>query len=191
MAASEGFHMSPLKAVHSHCLWCCKGSAAEVRLCPSTSCPLHPVRLGCNPDRAQLREDETPVRPEERSATRRDLSNASTLALIRRRCIDCSGGSLAGARQCVLTECALHPFRMAKNPNRAGVGYGRCPEGSLPDEIDRSRPKIAEETIEPAQVGASTEERNVSGKFSVLRFVSTLRAQLNRGARAMGQRTPG
>ena len=37
---------------------------------------------------------------------------------IQKKCIDCSGGSLAEVRNCELTDCPLHIFRMGKNPNR-------------------------------------------------------------------------
>ncbi len=36
---------------------------------------------------------------------------------IRKKCIDCSGGSLKEVRECVIPDCALFPFRMGKNPN--------------------------------------------------------------------------
>ena len=39
---------------------------------------------------------------------------------IRRKCIDCSGGSLKEVRLCQVRECALYPFRMGKNPNYKG-----------------------------------------------------------------------
>ena len=46
--------VTPLKAVRLKCLDCCAGSAAEVRLCPSQSCPLWPFRIGHNPNRARI-----------------------------------------------------------------------------------------------------------------------------------------
>ena len=39
----------PLEAIRLHCLWCCNGSALEVRLCSEMSCPLWPYRFGRNP----------------------------------------------------------------------------------------------------------------------------------------------
>ncbi len=38
--------LTPLKAVRSHCLGCCCGSAKEVALCPIPNCPLWPYRFG-------------------------------------------------------------------------------------------------------------------------------------------------
>lgn len=41
---------SRLKAVRHYCLWCCNGSAHEVRLCPSVEwCRLWPYRFGRRP----------------------------------------------------------------------------------------------------------------------------------------------
>lgn len=37
---------------------------------------------------------------------------------IRKKCIDCSGGSLKEVRDCDIDDCPLYPFRMGKNPNR-------------------------------------------------------------------------
>ncbi len=42
--------MTPLQAIKSNCRDCMCGNAAEVRRCPSESCPLHPYRLGHNPN---------------------------------------------------------------------------------------------------------------------------------------------
>lgn len=43
-------HLTPIKAIRAKCLDCCCGSANEVKLCPSPSCPLYPFRLGKNPN---------------------------------------------------------------------------------------------------------------------------------------------
>lgn len=40
---------SPAKAIREFCLQCCGGSAADVRGCTSTICPLKPFRFGKNP----------------------------------------------------------------------------------------------------------------------------------------------
>ena len=42
--------MTPIKSIRLFCLECCGGSSKEVKLCPSTTCPLHPFRLGKNPN---------------------------------------------------------------------------------------------------------------------------------------------
>ena len=35
-----------MRALRAYCLWCCLDQAKEVRLCPATSCPLWPWRMG-------------------------------------------------------------------------------------------------------------------------------------------------
>jgi hypothetical protein len=42
----------------------------------------------------------------------------SPLRAIRAKCLDCSGGNKAEVRRCVVTQCALYPFRLGRNPNR-------------------------------------------------------------------------
>ncbi len=36
---------------------------------------------------------------------------------IRAKCIECCCGFLAEVKECQIKDCALHPFRMGKNPN--------------------------------------------------------------------------
>ena len=40
------------------------------------------------------------------------------LSAIRAKCIDCCCGMLSVVRTCHIEACALHPFRMGKNPHR-------------------------------------------------------------------------
>lgn len=40
---------------------------------------------------------------------------------IKEHCEDCSGGSVQEARNCVLTTCALWPFRKGKDPGKKRV----------------------------------------------------------------------
>jgi hypothetical protein len=40
---------------------------------------------------------------------------------IRLKCLDCSAGQIKEVRECVILGCALYPFRMGRNPNRAGT----------------------------------------------------------------------
>ena len=54
----------------------------------------------------------------------RDLGHPeSPIRAIRAKCIECSGGSMAEARLCQITHCALWAFRMGHNPfhGRASV----------------------------------------------------------------------
>lgn len=40
------------------------------------------------------------------------------LKAIRAKCLDCCGGMPSEVRDCTIESCALHPFRMGKNPFR-------------------------------------------------------------------------
>ena len=42
------------------------------------------------------------------------------LQAVRRKCLDCSGGSSKDVRTCKFTDCTLYPYRMGKDPYRAG-----------------------------------------------------------------------
>lgn len=113
-----------LKAVRRHCLDCCNGSAKEVELCPAKRCPLWTMRFGRRPDPAEYIDDPTKLYPLEVPITLGEFAakGMSTLAAIRRRCIDCSGGSAIEAGSCSFKDCDLYPFRFGRNPNRAGIG---------------------------------------------------------------------
>ena len=41
--------LTPIKAIRAKCLDCCCGQKKEVKLCPSTSCPIYPYRMGHRP----------------------------------------------------------------------------------------------------------------------------------------------
>jgi hypothetical protein len=115
----------PLKAVRRHCLDCCGGSANEVALCPARSCPLWTMRFNKRPVPAEYADDPTPLHPSEISLTLGEFAakGMRTLEAVRRRCLDCSGGSPAEVRSCNFENCDLWPFRLGKNPNRLGKGY--------------------------------------------------------------------
>lgn len=49
-------------------------------------------------------------------------NNSTALRAIRAKCLDCCLGSTNEIKLCPSTECALYPFRLGKNPNRAGIG---------------------------------------------------------------------
>jgi hypothetical protein len=105
---------SPLIAVRRHCVCCWSDSAHEVAPCPAQRCPLWMMRAGRRPDAmpAQARYPAERPMPD----------NLTTLAAIKRRCMDCAGGSAIWAKGCTSHDCDLWPFRMGKNPNRAGIG---------------------------------------------------------------------
>jgi hypothetical protein len=117
-----GDTQGPVKAIRGHCLWCCNGSALEVRHCPATSCPVWPYRFGRNPTTAMIAElGGRPIYPLEDATTAAEFHEKGGTALkaIRRRCIDCSGNSKSRVSDCSARTCPLHPFRLGTNPNRA------------------------------------------------------------------------
>lgn len=40
----------------------------------------------------------------------------SPIKAIRSKCVDCTCGHTKEIKECVITKCPLHPFRMGKNP---------------------------------------------------------------------------
>jgi hypothetical protein len=114
--------LTPLQAIRQKCLWCCNGSAHEVALCPAKACPSWSFRFGHKPtDEIIAEQGDTLLHPLElpMRAGEFHARGHSGLNAIKRKCLDCSGASKAEVRNCVFKDCALHPFRQGKNPNRA------------------------------------------------------------------------
>jgi hypothetical protein len=113
--------LTPLRAIRNNCLSCCNGSKSEVALCPARSCSSWPFRFGHKPtDETIAHQGDTLLHPLERRMTAAELHarRHSALTAIKRKCFDCSGASKADVRNCAFADCALHPFRQGKNPNR-------------------------------------------------------------------------
>ena len=51
-----------------------------------------------------------------------NMKTQTPLKAIRAKCLDCSVYQLKEVRDCQITDCTLHPFRLGKNPNRKRVG---------------------------------------------------------------------
>ena len=60
----EKTQLTPLKAIRAKCLDCMCDQPKEVRLCPSTDCPLYPFRMGKNPNRAGIGGENSHSRAE-------------------------------------------------------------------------------------------------------------------------------
>lgn len=65
----------------------------------------------------------------------------SPLKAIREKCIDCCCGQLAEVKQCPSVRCALHPFRMGKNPYRARREMTVEQRQAAIDRLSKIRPK--------------------------------------------------
>ena len=50
------------------------------------------------------------------------MKNNTPLKSIRKKCLECSGGSPKEVTECHITDCPLFPYRFGKNPKRAGIG---------------------------------------------------------------------
>ena len=62
----EGIIRPPTRAIRKYCLWCCCGSALEVRLCSVTSCALWAFRFGKKPHVSE-KDEKMPRTPSPRS----------------------------------------------------------------------------------------------------------------------------
>jgi len=50
------------------------------------------------------------------------MKRLTPIKAIRAKCLDCSGFQPSEVRRCEIAECTLFPYRLGKNPNRAGIG---------------------------------------------------------------------
>lgn len=50
------------------------------------------------------------------------MKKITPLKSIRLFCLECMGEAPGLVRECPAANCALHAYRMGRNPNRAGVG---------------------------------------------------------------------
>jgi len=135
--------LPPLAATHQHCLWCCNGSALELRLCPAKSCPLWEYRHGRKPTAAMLAEQGGYMMyplEDGLSAVEFYKNGGTALKAIKRYCLDCSGGSKSELRNCKWVTCPLHPFRFGTNPNRKmSPAKRKIRAGLLRANVERSR----------------------------------------------------
>ena len=49
------------------------------------------------------------------------IRDLTPIKAIRAKCLECQGQSPKEVRLCLAVQCALHPYRMGKNPNRKGI----------------------------------------------------------------------
>ena len=113
--------LPPLQAIRKKCLWCCNGSAHDVAGCPAKACPSWPFRFGHKPtDGIIAKQGDTLFYPLEWRMTAAEFHAGphSAVQAIKRKCFDCSGASKSEVRNCGFIDCALHPFRQGRNPNR-------------------------------------------------------------------------
>jgi hypothetical protein len=63
------------------------------------------------------------------------MKKLTPLRAIRANCLDCSGGSQAEVRSCVIPDCPLYQYRMGHNPARAGQGGPGNPRNLLKPQL--------------------------------------------------------
>lgn len=67
----------------------------------------------------------------------------SVLKAIRAKCLDCSGNSPSEVRECGITHCALHPYRMGKNPFRKKRELSEEQREALAERLAKARDAAA------------------------------------------------
>lgn len=85
-------------------------------MCGAVGCTSYPLRMG------------------------KRVQGLRPLQVIKEHCIAC-GGHEEHPRDCKVTECELFPFRLGKNPNRAGIGNPSPNQANLGQE-SRTKPPI-------------------------------------------------
>jgi len=51
----------------------------------------------------------------------------SPVKSIRLKCLECTDHHPKEIRNCTITDCALYPYRLGRNPNRKGIGPKKGP----------------------------------------------------------------
>lgn len=77
------------------------------------------------------------------SQTCPETSRKNPVKAIRLKCLDCSGGSSAEVAQCLLTHCALYPFRFGRNPFRQALTDEQREKKAAPLRQARARREAA------------------------------------------------
>ncbi len=62
------------------------------------------------------------VEHEIRTVNGNKMVSLTPMKAIRYQCLECMGWYKAEVRKCTSPLCPLYPYRMGKNPERAGIG---------------------------------------------------------------------
>lgn len=70
---------------------------------------------------------------------------ATPLKAVRAKCLECCCGNRAEVRRCHIGDCPLYPYRLGRNPRRAGIGGKPQLSESFPtsDFADASPGRVA------------------------------------------------
>lgn len=77
----EQRQLTPIKAIRAKCLDCCCDSNNEVKCCTVTQCALWPYRLGRNPYRQELTQEEKARRAELAKKARENIGKKQETTL--------------------------------------------------------------------------------------------------------------
>ncbi len=75
------------------------------------------------------------------------VANLTPIKAIRAKCLDCMCGQPKEVRLCPMTDCSLYPYRMGKNPNRAGIGGKKGRGGTQPPKNNKKMKKHNSSTV--------------------------------------------
>lgn len=140
---------TPKRALRAYCLQCCAGIQSGVNSpkgCNAPQCPAHPYRTG--------RTQPGHPRPSAKAC--------------RRVCLWCMCGNAAEVRRCGETGCAMHLYRMGKNPVVASAqreinpqGPPASPRGTAIEaerrQNRRKAPKPTQDTFETSSIRGRAE----------------------------------
>ena len=89
---------------------------------------------------------------------------STPIRAIRQKCLECAGGSKRQVRCCDCgpgsrRPCSLHPYRMGKNPSRAGIGRAMSHEDAL--SARKLTTQVVVSVDKKSSPGVSTPEINL------------------------------
>jgi hypothetical protein len=65
------------------------------------------------------------------------MTNFTPIKAIRRKCLDCSGGSYKEVKECPVVDCPLYEYRIGKNPKRKLKSTSKMPILSKNSIVER------------------------------------------------------
>ena len=135
---------TPVNSIRKYCIWCCIGSAKEIRHCTVYECPLYAYRMGKKLDLPVLLKLNPEGEKEENKRQILSILHLTPVKAIRKKCKYCAVFELEPIRKCEHTDCDLFAYRMGTNPSRKGIGNKSNPNlkngnsASLKNSIDGS-----------------------------------------------------
>ncbi len=98
-------HSTPKKTIRAYCKDCCVGQIREIKLCPIIQCEIYLYRFG------RMAKDE-----ELKMMESLGIPKYTPIKAMRKKCLECNGGSVKDIRFCDVKKCPLYPYRFGKRP---------------------------------------------------------------------------